>query len=190
MSSPKPLVRYSYDDFTSLSDATDKRYELLDGDLLMVPSPATDHQRVSGYLFPLLSQYVRTQGLGEVFYAPMDVVFGEGIYREVAQPDMFYISRARFDIIAERAIQGAPDLVIEILSPSTESLDRGYKKALYARHRVQEYWIAGPQTKTVEVYGAASAGFELRGRYRLGERLVLPLLPGFLPALDEIFHAE
>lgn len=89
MSTPNPAIRYSYDDYKCLSNATDKRYELLDGDLLMVPSPTTSHQQVAGNLFLHIAQFVRLNKLGKVFYAPMDVVFGEGARREVAQPDIF-----------------------------------------------------------------------------------------------------
>lgn len=72
----------------------------------------------------------------------------------------------------------------------TESLDRGYKKALYARHGVKEYWIVSPQTKNIEVYGISSGGLIPLGEYKVGERLLSPLLPGFTPALDEVFDAH
>lgn len=187
MSTPNPQVRYSYDDYKSLSDSTDKRNELLNGDIVMVPSPTTSHQRVSRDLGFLLFQHVRANKLGEVFFAPIDVVLGEGSDREVAQPDILFVSERRRTIIAAGEIQGAPDLIVEILSPSTESLDRGYKKALYARRGVSEYWIVDLKSQTIEVYSLADTGFSFVGSYQAPGEFTSPLLAGFAPALDELF---
>lgn len=186
MSTPNPQVRYRYDDYKSLSDHTDKRYELLNGDILMVPSPTTSHQRVSRDLGFLLFQHVRANKLGEVFFAPIDVVLGQGSDREVAQPDILFVSAQRRAIIAEGEIQGAPDLMVEILSPSTEALDRGYKKALYARRGVSEYWIVDPKSQTIEVYSLSDAGFSYVGSYQATGEFTSPLLPRFAPVFDEL----
>ena len=190
MSVVNPNVRFTYDDYQSLPESMEKRYELLDGDMVMVPAPTTSHQRASRNLGFLLLQFVRESRLGEIFYAPVDVVFGQGDQREVVQPDILWISRERNDIITEQEIQGAPDLVIEILSPGTEERDRGYKKALYARHGVKECWIVDPVAQTIELYVPDELGIKLHASFRNGETLTSPLLPGLQLDTSEIFAQE
>lgn len=190
MSVSNPYVRYSYGDYRSLVASTDKRYELLDGEIVMVPSPTTGHQRVSRNLEFLLVTFVRAHRLGEVFDAPFDVVFGEGATREVAQPDLVFVSSERRSIITEHAIEGAPDLVVEILSPGSEAVDRGYKRALYARYGVAEYWIVDPKAKVIEVYGLGPSGFEPRGRYQPRHQFASPLFSDLRLPLEEVFRAE
>lgn len=190
MSIPNPQIRFSYEDYRSLVAISDKRYELFDGDIVMVPSPTAAHQQISRNLEFLLLSHVRAQRLGTVYYAPMDVVFGEGNEREVAQPDLLFVRTERRGIIGPDAVLGAPDLVVEILSPSTEALDRGYKKSLYARFGVAEYWIVDPKAQAIEVYALGSAGYELKGRYGKGDRFTSPLFPGLGLPLDEVFEAE
>ncbi|MGH8569737.1 MAG: Uma2 family endonuclease [Gammaproteobacteria bacterium] len=161
MSVVNPNIRFSYEDYKSLPESMEKRYELLDGDLLMVPAPTTSHQFVSRNLEFILHNFARTHALGSVLYSPVDVVFGVGKDREVVQPDILFISRGRVAIIAPAEIQGAPDLVVEVLSPGTEERDRGYKRHLYGRYGVLEYWIIDPEVETVEVIRAAGNEFEL-----------------------------
>jgi len=118
---------------------------------------------------------------------PLDVVLGEGDEREVVQPDILFISKEREKIIAEEEIRGAPDLVIEVTSPATEDRDRHYKKTLYARHGVKEYWIVDPDGKTVEVYTLGEKGFELVRACEASEALKSPLLEGLEVDLNEVF---
>ena len=150
-----------------------------------LPQPTTSGS--CGRLAHILGDFVGRRGLGEVFLAPLDVVLGEGEEREVVQPDVFFISKEREKIIAEEEIRGAPDLVIEITSPVTEDRDRHYKKTLYARHGVREYWIVDPKGKAVEVYTLGKKGFELAKMYRANEILESPLLPGLKVDLGEVF---
>jgi Uma2 family endonuclease len=168
----------------------EKRYELLDGDMIMVPAPTTSHQRVSRNLGFLLLQFVREHRLGEIFLAPVDVVFGQGDQREVVQPDILWVSRERQGIVTEQEIQGAPDLVIEILSPGTEERDRGYKKALYARYGVKECWIVDPVVQTIEVHVPDALGIALHALFRIGEIFSSPLLLGFEFDTSEVFAQE
>jgi Uma2 family endonuclease len=98
------------------------------------------------------------EALGEVYFAPLDVVLSD---ENVLQPELMFISRERIGIIEENNIQGAPDLVIEILSPSTADKDRVLKKNIYARFGVREYWIVDPDARSIEVYVARDAGLEL-----------------------------
>ena len=183
----KPKIKFTYEDYKSLPGSETRRYELLGGKLVMVPSPSTYHQRISGRLEFILRSFVQERGLGEVLDAPLDVVLGEGEEREVVQPDILYISKEREGIIAEEEIRGAPDLVIEIISPGTEERDRHYKKTLYARHGVKEYWIVDPNAKTVEVYSLGEKGFELVRSYKADERLESKLLQGLSVDLQEVF---
>jgi Uma2 family endonuclease len=183
----KAKVKFTYEDYKSLPESETKRYELLGGELVMVPSPSTYHQRISRRLEFILQSFVQERGLGEVFYAPLDVVLGEGEEREVVQPDIFFISRERFGIIAEEEIRGAPDLVVEITSPATAQRDRTYKKTLYARHGVKEYWIVDPEAKTIDVYTLGERGFELVRTYKADEILKSPLLEGLEVPLGEVF---
>ena len=143
--------------------------------MVLVPSPPVYHQRVLGNLMFVLCRF------------PLDVVLGEGDEREVVQPDIFFISKEREKIIAEEEIRGAPDLVIEITSPATEDRDRHYKKTLYARHGVKEYWIVDPKEKTVEVYALDTKGFELVKGYEANENLESALLPELKVDLGEVF---
>ena len=183
----RPRVKFTYEDYKSLPESETKRYELLGGDLVLVPSPTEYHQRISRNLEFMLWRFVKEQDLGWVYDAPLDVVLGQGDTREVVQPDIFFISKEREKIIAEEEIRGAPDLVVEIISPGTAERDRGYKKTLYARHGVKEYWIVDPKGKTVEVYTLGEKGFELVRAYEAGEALKSPLLEGLEVDLNEVF---
>ena len=126
------------------------RYEAIEGDLHMTPAPTTLHQRVSKRLTYALDRILERPGLGEVFVAPYGVEFpatGEGV-----QPDIVFVSRKRREIITEAGIVGAPDLVVEILSPSTAGRDRTIKLRLYERHGVREYWIVDTDENAIDVW--------------------------------------
>ncbi len=138
--------KYTYNDYLLIED--EKRYEVMKGELIMVPAPFTTHQRVSSKLNLIISKYVKEKKLGEVLYAPTDVIFAEDI---VVQPDILFISNNRRDIIKEAAIIGSPDLVIEIVSPSSASYDTIEKREVYEKHGVKEYWLVFPQEKAVEI---------------------------------------
>jgi Uma2 family endonuclease len=123
-----------------------------------------------------------------MLYAPLDVVLGEGEKRSVVQPDIVFISNEREGRVTEDEIVGAPDLVIEILSPGTANRDMGLKKALYARNGVREYWIVNPKLESVEVFSLGPGGYELPVRYELGDRVVSTVVPGFEAALNDVFR--
>ncbi|MBI5562344.1 MAG: Uma2 family endonuclease [Deltaproteobacteria bacterium] len=138
--------RYTYADYYAIND--DNRYEVMEGTLMMVPAPNTSHQRISleiGYLFV---QFVKRNGLGEVFFAPTDVVLSDDV---VVQPDILFISGERAAIIGEQAVMGAPDLVVEISSPSSSFNDSVRKKEIYQRFGVKEYWLVFPEEKVIEI---------------------------------------
>jgi len=120
--SPPASLRFTYEDYLLLPE--DRRYEIIDGDLLMTPAPGIPHQRLVGRLYRHLDDHVRSRKLGEVLMAPFDVVLSP---TDVVQPDLLFVAAGRASIIGEKFISAAPDLVVEILSPSTEDRDRTVK---------------------------------------------------------------
>ena len=181
MAVPKLGVRYTYLDYLRTSD--DDRFELLDGELIMVPAPRVDHQRVVLKLASLLDAFVEDRGLGVVLPAPCDVVLSD---TDVVQPDLLFVAAERAHIIAPENVRGAPDLVVEVLSPSTAERDRTLKRALYAKHRVSEYWQVDPGARTVTVLRLAGADFEIDGVYGNGETATSPSLPGLRVGVDRV----
>jgi Uma2 family endonuclease len=172
-------------DYMSIPEDDDRRFELIDGELILAPSPVTQHQRISRNLLRVLDEFVESQNLGELFYAPMDVVLSE---HDVFQPDILFILNHRLDIIGERNIQGAPDLVVEILSPSTEGRDRGDKRDAYLRYGVREYWIIDPQNRTCEIMRAGDTDFETVRIYPEGTTATSPILEGIQVEVDRLFE--
>jgi Uma2 family endonuclease len=170
----------TYRDYEALP-ADGRRYELHEGELSVTPAPGTRHQRVSGALHLLLSPYVATQGLGEVLYAPVDVILAD---TTIVQPDLVYLDPTRAHLVSDRGIEGPPTLVVEILSPSTTRNDRGIKAELYRRYDVPYYWIVDPEAGTIEAYGLAEGRYTLLARVSGGAAVSLPPFPdlAFAPA--------
>lgn len=182
MATERRVVKFTYEDYKHTPE--DKRYELLDGDLIMVPAPRIVHQRNAKKLSRLLDDFVEEHDLGEVFIAPCDVVLSE---TDVVQPDILFVSKERSHIITDDNIRGAPDLVVEVLSPSTAQRDRTLKRTLYALHGVPEYWQADSDAKNVAVLTLDNGEYKVAGIYGEGQTLVSPLLPGFTLEIDSIF---
>ncbi|MFZ5631600.1 MAG: Uma2 family endonuclease [Bacillota bacterium] len=177
-------TRYTYYDYCLLPD--DKRYEVIEGELFVVPSPSVVHQKVSGNLLFLLKKHISETGSGFVFNAPLDVLISDD---NVIQPDIIYISDENSRIIGEANISGAPDLVVEVISPSTAQTDYGKKKDLYARFGVKELWIVHPVLQTVDVFINRGGCFGDPARYdrRVKKPLGTVILPGLSISLDEVF---
>ncbi len=165
----------------------DVRCQLIDGELILAPSPTFKHQVISGHLFMVVNQFVRRHSLGVVCYAPLDVFLTAN---DVYQPDILFISNERRDIRTAANIQGAPDLVVEILSPSTEHYDRGRKQEIYGRLGVREYWIVDPQAETVEVLSGIGSRMTSTATYGFEDALVSPLLPRLSIDLAEVFAED
>ena len=174
--------KYTYDDYLKTPD--DKRYELIEGELYMTPSPITNHQRISGRIEFELRKFVAENDCGEVFDAPYDVYFDD---KNVVQPDILFISKDRLNIIGDKNLQVAPDLVIEILSESNAYRDLIQKKKLYARHGVQEYWIVVPGEKTIDIHILKDKTYQLYQTLGEDEILESPILKGFKMELKAIF---
>ena len=175
-------LRFTYQDYLQLPE--DRRYEIVAGDLYMVPAPIPYHQKVSRNLEFQLHQHVKAHDLGEIFYAPCDVLLSD---TDVVQPDILFIGEKRLSIITETNIHGAPDLVVEILSPASERRDRGAKQKLYARAGVLEYWIVDPTAKTVEVFTLNETGYQRLNLFNHSETLSSPLFPDLFISLADIF---
>ena len=174
--------KYTYDDYLKTPD--DKRYELIEGELYMTPSPITNHQRISRKIEFLLEKFVTENELGEIFDAPYDVYFDD---ENVVQPDILFISKDRLNIIGDKNLQGAPDLVIEILSESNAYRDLIQKKKLYARHGVKEYWIVVPGEKTIDINILKDKTYELYKTLGEYDTLESQILKGFKMELKAIF---
>ncbi len=134
-------IRLTYEDFRALPD-DGKRYEILDGDLYMSPSPITQHQRFVARLHVILTLHVNQHRLGEVFVSPYDVVLGR---HDVVEPDLLFVARENSQIVTAKNIQGVPDLLVEVLSDSTRERDLRDKRNIYARCGVPWYWIVDPE---------------------------------------------
>ena len=164
-------AKLTAEEFFALPEDTGQRYDLLDGELIVSPRPMTLHQRIVGRLFVLLDNHVREHGLGEVFLSPIAVVLSN---TSVSEPDLVYVARDRAALVTARAIEGAPTLHIEVLSPSTRRLDRSRKFELYARYGVPYYWIVETDERAIEAYELTGGVYRLALRAAGDEPVALP----------------
>ena len=178
---------WTFDDYARLPD-DGKRYEVIRGELYMSAAPRPIHQRVITRLSFFLEGYVEEHNLGTVFVAPIDVILPEKLGDPV-QPDIVVIRRENLPIVGELNIQGASDLVMEVLSPSNPAHDRSLKYELYAEAGVPEYWIIDPHERRVEVFVLRGGDYELLGRYGDDDTARSEILEGFTFKPDEIFPA-
>ncbi len=180
------IRKLTYDDYAQIP-ADGQRHEIIDGEHYVSAAPFISHQRVVAKVFRALDGFVFRQALGEVFLSPSDVVLS---WNDVVQPDLFFISKARAEVVTDKNVQGAPDLVIEIISESTRRLDETVKLNLYDRFGVSEYWIFDPFRKTARVHRQTLQGLRLIEELTLGDGDVLTtsLLPGLEIPLSEIFE--
>ncbi len=178
-----PQGQWTYEDYKRLPD-DGWRYEVIEGELHMAPAPRPRHQRVIFALSGLLWDYLRRNPLGQAFVAPIDVLL-PGLASPV-QPDILFIAGERLDIVKEEFIEGPPDLIIEVLSPSNWLDDRRTKFRLYARAGVREYWIVDLEQRTIEVFARRGHSFALLNRYEPGDTVRSEVLPGFEVAVSEV----
>ncbi len=123
--------------------------QVIEGDLIMSPSPNTFHQEIILRILVAIENFLTKHPIGKVFGAPLDVFLTE---TNVYQPDIIFVANDQRSIITEHGIEGPPDLVVEILSPSTAAYDRGSKRKIYARAGVQELWLIDPEKRQIEVF--------------------------------------
>lgn len=185
MSSQARPAKLTVEDYMLFPD-DGKRHERIDGDHYVTPSPNTKHQITSSNLHRMLSAFVQEKKMGRVFTAPCDVILSEV---DVVQPDLLFISSARASILTEANVQGAPDLVIEIVSDSTRKVDEITKRKRDEHFGVQKYGVVDPVLETVKVYRMTDKGYaraaELTNESK--DCLTTPLFPGLQLSLAEIF---
>ena len=177
-------TKLTYEDYCLIPD-DGKRHEIIDGEHYVSPSPNTKHQGVLLQLALLLRTYVRAHRLGKVVVAPYDTVLSNV---DVVQPDILFISAARMHLITKANLQGSPDLVVEVLSPSNRGYDETLKRKRYAHFGVAEYWIVDPEEEWLRIHRRPESGLSQVAELRSGDVLTTPLLPGFSLAVGEIFE--
>jgi Uma2 family endonuclease len=183
---PPPQGEWTYEDWLKLPD-DGYRYEVIDGVLYMSPPPLIRHQRVSMRMEDCLREFLRSHPLGEFFHAPVGVRLPN--QSVPLQPDIVFIRAERLEIINEAYIEGVPDLLMEILSPSNWLYDRREKMQVYQAAGVTEYWIIDPRAVTIEVYALEQGIYVLAGQYGRGEVAPSRLLSGFAVSVDDIFSS-
>ena len=181
---PDRLEVYTYEDYLNFPD-DGKRYEIIDGELFVSPAPKTPHQKITGNFFGTIWYFLQQNPLGEIYSAPTDVILSE---INVLQPDVLFFSKRKRDILTRDNIQGAPDLVIEVFSPSSEKRDRTVKLKAYSKFGVLEYWMASEKKKTVEVWRRKGDKLVYHAIFEKTQTLTTPLLPGLEIALGKIFQ--
>lgn len=180
-------AKLTYRDFLRFPD-DGRRHELIDGKHYVTPSPNRKHQAVGGNLHFWIRSYLEREPRGRIFMAPFDVIFS---FFDIVEPDLLYISRERAEqILTDKHVRGAPDLVIEIASPSTRRRDELKKRHLYERYGVTEYWVVDLEVDAVRVYRRQGERFgrAIELALEAGDTLTTPLLPGLALPLDKIFQ--
>jgi Uma2 family endonuclease len=176
-------LKLTYEDYALLPE--DRRYEVIDGELFLTPAPTPFHQVVSERIGYQLSDYLKRTRVGVMFYAPCDVVLSA---HDVVQPDILVVLADHKAVIGEKYIAGAPDLVVEVLSPSTETRDRVAKAKRYASFGVREMWLVDPAAKTIEVLVNAGDGFRLDTLYGDAATVRSTILQGFELSSGPVFQ--
>jgi Uma2 family endonuclease len=183
-------TRLTYADLIALPD-DGMRHELIDGEHYVTPSPTWRHQLVLAHLHLALGSFVEENDLGQALFAPLDVFFSDF---DVVEPDLLFVARERLARFEQAYLRGAPDLAVEVLSPTTRKIDATKKLRLYEKFGVAEYWMIDPVLEWVEIYRrGAGDPHELRQVARLMREqgdgpLTTPLLPGFALPLDRLFR--
>lgn len=177
--------QWTYDDWARLPD-DGTRYEVIDGELFMTPPPAIPHQLSIARLLNKMTNFVDTKQLGWVMSSPIGVRLPT--QPVPFEPDIVFISATRKSIIEEKYIEGVPDLVVEVLSPSNWIYDRKDKFQVYQAAGVPEYWIVDYRAKTIEVFVLEKGDYALLGKWELGETATSRVLAGFQVAVAEIFR--
>jgi Uma2 family endonuclease len=182
-----PAPKLTYEDYVLIPD-DGKRHEIIDGEHYVTAAPFLRHQRIVVRLTAQLAGFLRQHPLGELFIAPTDVLLSP---HDIVQPDLLFVSNERASILTEKNVQGAPDLLIEILSDSSRRLDEVLKRQAYERHgAAREYWILDPRRKTAQVWERTAEGLRRKPPLSAaaGDVLASPLLPGLEIPLAEIFQ--
>jgi Uma2 family endonuclease len=187
MKPPYPGVKLTYDDYVHFPE-DGQRHELIDGEHYVTPAPIRKHQAIVVNLCGLIWSYLQAHPSGRVFAAPFDVIFSNF---DVVQPDLLYLTRERLsEIETSPWIKGAPNLVVEIGSPSTRKRDETIKRRLYERYGVEEYWVVDPELDVIHVYRRVGERYERSSELSLehGDVLTTSLLPELELPLSKMFE--
>jgi len=179
----RPLTAHDYRDLPEIGP----RYQLVEGDLHMAPAPNRYHQGILVFLAGEFSAWLKQNPTGRIYLAPFDVYLTD---LNVYQPDLSYFSKSRYAYLTDEGASGAPELVVEILSPSTSKLDLGAKKDIYARTGVLEYWVVDPAVRVVKVYNLAENADTPVATLTEGRVLTSVLLPGLVIGVTDLFAAS
>ena len=174
--------RKTVEDYLKLPEGT--LAELIEGEILMSPSPKLLHQRIVSNIYAALRLWVKPKGLGLAIVSPLDVHLPSG---DVVQPDVIFVSQANSGILKDW-VRGAPDLLVEVLSPDRPERDRIIKRALYERNGVQEYWIVDGEARAVEILKLERDRYEPHGYFQEGDTLASEVVPGLSLPVRQIFE--
>jgi Uma2 family endonuclease len=181
---PQPKL-LTYEDYVKLTPPDNGNFELLNGQIYFMASPKPSHQEISSLLNTYLGIFIITHKLGKLFAAPMDVVFTE---HDTFQPDLLFITQERLNIIGENKIEGSPDLVVEILSPSNDNSEMSYKKHIYEITGVKEYWLINVEKQTLTLYKQVDNELRWQRDVQKNEILTSEIIKGFELELNKIFE--
>ena len=167
--------RLTYSDYVQSTPPDSGHYQLIQGELITMTSPNTRHQRIIRLLTKSLESYLEKYPIGEIFLSPMDVVFADG---DVYQPDILFILESNKHIIEETKINGVPDLIVEVLSPSNAYYDLVVKKKIYEKCGVREYWIVDPLQNTLDLYVLHNNKFQHKIQIEKKGKIPSEIFPG------------
>jgi Uma2 family endonuclease len=182
--------KYTYQDYLKLDD--ENRYEIINGELIMTPAPSWEHQESSNNLAYYFTDFVKKNNLGKVVCAPIDVVLADNI---IVQPDILFLSNENLKLIQTRGVSGPPDLVVEIISPSSLKRDLEDKRNIYESYKIKEYWIVFPAEKVIEVLTLNEqnkyvvSDFASIEEYQSKKTIISKILEGLVIDLKEIFES-
>jgi len=160
------------------------RYQLIQGDLITAPAPNLFHRTIVGKIYRLLANFLDRHPAGCVFIAPCDVYLSA---HDVVQPDLLFVAQANVNVFAEDGVHGAPDLVVEVISPATAQLDKKSKRRIYARAGVKELWLVDPLLLQIQIYDFARDTAKPVQFVEEDETFATALLPGLKISAAEIF---
>ena len=173
----------TYKDYAAITPHDNGNYELINGNIVFMPSPTPQHQHVVLRLSYELHNFVRTNDLGKVFFAPLDTTFDE---INTFQPDILFIKKGRASIIGAKKIEGAPDLLVEVLSDGNTPKVMSFKKHIYETFLVREYWVVDLKKKTIVQYLNEEGEFQKLGTFKVSDVIKSTVLEGFEIKLEDL----
>jgi len=151
----------------------------------VVSSPAQFNKDIAGNIYFLIRSYLEKHRLGKILMGPVELRLPDS---KVYQPDVLFVANSRKSILTPLRVEGAPNLVVEVLSPRTAKLDKGAKRVVYARAGVEELWIVDPEARRVHVYRLAESAEEPDGSYGVRGKIESPLFPGLKIPVAKVFQ--